>query len=344
MMDPFAELEAVESREKALLDVMTTPSSTLTLHDAERLYLDSLRRAGRTASTLWSYRHYLDDLVEFVEEHLGGRSKTRLSHLTPEWVGRAQDALRDKATGSRDGAAAEHAMVMRAKCFSSWLYQRDYVPADPLARVKLPRLPVIHRRPFSETEAKRLLENVAGGPNPVMERALLLLAFDTGGRIGEICGTDLSDVDLDAGSVMFRKTKNGRPRLVFFGVPSMLGGGPCAVALRQWLRERPDTHTRDGQGEQAVFLDKHGQRLTTGRARNIYKAIGRATGVAAVFPHRTRHTHASELISELPGAEMHLRRRLGHVSNESIQFYVQINDKQAREVAETASLSRKWGL
>jgi integrase len=182
------------------------------------------------------------DLVEFVEENLGGRSKTRLRHLTPEWVGRAQDALRAKANGSRDGAAAEYALAMRAKCFSSWLYQRDYLPADPLARVKLPKLPVIHRRPFSETEAKRLLQNVAAGPNPTMERALLLLAFDSGGRIGEICGVDLADLDMDAGSVMLRHTKNGRPRLVFFGVPFSPGGGPCAVALRQWLRTTRHPH------------------------------------------------------------------------------------------------------
>jgi site-specific recombinase XerD len=93
-----------------------------------------------------------------------------------------------------------------------------------------------------------------------------------------------------------------------------------------------------------VFLNKHGERLTTGQARNIYKVLGRATGVAAVFPHRTRHTHASELLAELPGAEMHLRRRLGHLGNETLAFCIQINDKEARKIAGVASLSNKWGL
>jgi integrase/recombinase XerC len=323
---------------------MTIGASTLSLRDALQLYLDSLRRAGRTPSTLDSYQRYLDYFVGFVEAQVGGRSRARLRHLTPDLVGQAQDALAAKATGSRGGAAAVAAMVLRVKMFSIWLWRRDYLATDPLARVQKVSLPILHRRPFSETEAKRLLINVAGGPNPVMERALLLLGFDTGGRIGEICAVDVGDLDMDKASVLFRHTKNGRPRLVFFGVETALGGGPCAVALRQWLRERPETLTKDGQGEQALFLNRHGERLTVAQARNIYKALGRATGVAAVFPHRTRHTHASELLAELPGAEMHLRRRLGHLSNEVLSFYVQINDREAQKIAATASLSNKWGL
>ena len=41
---------------------------------------------------------------------------------------------------------------------------------------------------------------------------------------------------------------------------------------------------------------------------------------------------------------MHLRRRMGHLSNGALAYYVQINDKEAKKVAGNASLSNKWGL
>ncbi len=71
------------------------------------------------------------------------------------------------------------------------------------------------------------------GPDPCMERALLLLGLDTGCRIGELCMANVEDLDLEAGSILFRTTKNGRPQRVFFRVAGQPDGGPCVVALQE---------------------------------------------------------------------------------------------------------------
>jgi hypothetical protein len=59
---------------------------------------------------------------------------------------------------------------------------------------------------------------------------------------------------------------------------------------------------------------------------------------------RGRHTHASEFLAELPGAELHLRKRMGHISHDVLAEYVLISDTSARQVADVASVSAKWGL
>jgi site-specific recombinase XerD len=61
-------------------------------------------------------------------------------------------------------------------------------------------------------------------------------------------------------------------------------------------------------------------------------------------PHRARHSQASELLSELPGAEEYLRDRLGHLDAQTLHMYVTISNKAARRVANVASISSKWGL
>jgi integrase len=84
--------------------------------------------------------------------------------------------------------------------------------------------------------------------------------------------------------------------------------------------------------------------LSPRQAHRFWAKLGKAAGVEHCIPHRGRHTHASELLAELPGAEIHLRHRLGHISGQVLADYVTISERSAREVAVIASLSAKWGL
>jgi integrase len=208
--------------------------------------------------------------------------------------------------------------------------------------VEAPRLAKLHRVPFTKADCVRLLEAALLGPDPLMERCLLLIGLDTGARVGELVAADVEDVDLEAGSILFRKTKNQRLRRVFFGVASRPDGGPCMVAMRQWLAVRPRRLLQPGV--HALFIARDGAPLTTDRARRIYRALGESAAVERAHLHRGRHTAATEFLAELPGAELHLRNRLGHLSHDVLSDYVTISDSMAREVAESASLSTKWGL
>jgi site-specific recombinase XerC len=109
---------------------------------------------------------------------------------------------------------------------------------DQLNRLVQPRVAKIHREPFTRAECMRLLEAATLSPDPFLERALLTLGPDTGARIGEMWAVDIDDVDLEGGSIVFRKTKNGRPPRVFVRVPGREDGGPCIVALADWVSAR----------------------------------------------------------------------------------------------------------
>lgn len=316
------------------LPSLSTPTSPL--YAAHLAHLEALRRQRRAPATLKVYRLYVGGFLSFLET-LGILSPD-LEHLTPDLVGQFQDSVHARAHGTRDGDAAEQQAVRLVKIFSRWLWRRGVLESDPLARIEAPRLTKLHRVPFSEPEVRRLMDAARDGPHPVMERALLLLGLDTGARIGEMVSATLGDLDLDTGVILFRRTKNGRPRRVFFGVASRADNGPCVVALRAWLANRPLSEAP------TIFLGRDGGPLSTDAARRIYRALGLSADVSQCHPHRGRHTAASEFLAELPGAELHLRKRLGHLSAEVLADYVNISDQSARSVAETASLSAKWNL
>lgn len=306
------------------------------LYALHQQHLQALQRQRRRPATLHSYRIYVGAFLRFLDQQ--GLAAT-LHELTPERVGEAQDWLRARSSGTRDGAVAEQVMVMRLKAFSRWLWRRRFVRHDPLDRLERPRVPSIHRQPYTEAEVRRLLWAASQGPAPQLERALLLLGLDTGCRIGELCALDVSDLDLERGAVIFRHTKNGHPRRVIVRVDTLPDGGPCILALRGWLAIRAPQ-----PGVEALFVGRYGERLSAKQARHIWRALGQLAEVPNPIPHRGRHTHATELLAELPGAELHLRQRLGHLSDEVLRDYVMISDPMAQRVANVASLSAKWNL
>lgn len=273
-----------------------------------------------------------------ADDPVGHEPSLPLALLSPALVGEYQDHIRAHSKGTRDGAVAERQAVGLLKTWATWLWRREYFPTDPLARLDPPRLAKLHRVPFSEIEVRRLLDAARMGPNPIMERALLLLGLDTGARIGELVGASVDDLDLDAGSILFRKTKNGRPRRVFFGVASRADGGPCVSSMREWLSMRPSSEAPN------LFVDSAGWPLSTSKARRLYHALGESAGVEQAIPHRARHTHATAFLAAAPGAEHALRSRLGQLSPEVMGDYISISDLTAQKFAELSSLSARWAL
>lgn len=308
----------------------------MNLIDAAEFHRRALERLNRAPNTMRLYRIYQDSYLAFLVEH---EVEPTLDALNPQFVREWQAWLRGKSTGRRGGLVTEKQGVMTMKTWGRFLWDNDIYQYDPLGRLKVPRVQKIHRKPFTEDEARRLVQAAASGANPIRDRALLLLLLDTGCRVGELCFAQIDDLDLVEGSIVFRRTKNGNVRKVVFRVPSRRDGGPALSAVRNWLRIREARI-----GVSALFTTRERLALSTRRVREIFAELGEAARVPNAHPHRTRHSAASEFLAQRPGAEIQLRSRLGHVAKDVLADYVSISDRTASEAAETASLSARWNL
>jgi integrase/recombinase XerC len=149
------------------------------------------------------------------------------------------------------------------------------------------------------------------------DRALFEVLYGGGLRVSEVVGLDLGDLDADRYGTLLatiRRGKGGKSRAVPLGVPA-------AEALDAWLAARAGL-ARDPA---ALFVNKHGERLT---ARSVQREVQRwrvAAGVAApATPHALRHSFATHLLDG--GVDLRsIQELLGHASLSSTQIYTKVS-------------------
>jgi len=206
----------------------------------------------------------------------------------------------------------------------AYLNREGITSIDPAAVVATPKLPSRLPRTVPTDLLVALLDAPdAATPAGLRDRALLELLYATGARVSEVAGLSLGDLDLSDS------------RLRVLGKGSKERDLPLhrqAVArLRTYLADgRPGLHPR--LGEEAVFLNRAGGRLTDGGIRRMLKryldSLGESSGIT---PHTLRHTFATHLLEA--GADLRtVQELLGHVALSTTQIYTHIGVKRLQRV------------
>jgi integrase len=209
-------------------------------------------------------------------------------------------------------------LTVRALC------QSDAAPATVLRNVIAPALAVLnhaHRRGWCDAPAFEKPRGASGvkrtrwlspteydalcAAMPLHLRPLVVFLTCTGARLGEAISLDWRDVNLDAGTALLRKTKNGQDRLVHL-LPAAIAAlseityirrPATAPNLLQYKQPHVDYfHEEDG----AVFRTNHGVAYADkggqggGHVKKGWSSGRRRAGLGLdVTPHTLRHTWAS---------------------------------------------------
>ncbi len=181
------------------------------------------------------------------------------------------------------------------------------------------------RLPIYLTEHERdLILEVAldsaprGVPNGGIRNAAILgIGLYAGLRVSEIVGLDVSDVDLDAGTIRVRHGKGDKDR----EVPLHAFAGDLIV---EWLSGRLDTSP-------ALFVSRQGTRLSV---RAVQQMVGRLARDARltkhITPHKLRHSFATLLLDR--GADLRvIQELLGHESIATTEVYTHVSQARKRE-------------
>ncbi len=148
---------------------------------------------------------------------------------------------------------------------------------------------------------------------------MLELLYGSGLRVGELCGLDVDDLDLDAATVRVWG-KGSKQRSVPMSAPSV-------DALREWLADGRESLSGPDTPAPAVFLNLRGHRLTTRDARRILDR--RAS--SPTHPHALRHTFATHLLDG--GADLRaVQELLGHADLSTTQHYTHVSKERLRQV------------
>lgn len=215
------------------------------------------------------------------------------------------------------------------RSFYKFLVRRGYLQANPVAPIRTPKQDKRLPKCLEEAEIERLLSN----PDTTTllgarDRAMLEMLYNTGMRVSELVALRLNDIDFRGATVRIPgKGKKQR----------MLPLGPGAMtALNHFMElRRSDPRASSFDGD-ALFINKHGQRLSTRSVRRkLDKYLLDAGLDLSVSPHTLRHSFATHMLRR--GADLRsVQEMLGHQSLSTTQIYTHLSGETVKESYEKA--------
>jgi len=235
-----------------------------------------------------------------------------------------RDVFRRQQQAGRSPSSINRA-IAATRSFCRFLFEEGRLETNPAQAVRSIRVgPPLAPKHLSVPEVQRLLalpdiETLTGR----RDRAVLMLLYNTGLRVGELCALNRDDVQLPAeGWGVLQVVGKGR-RLCRLPI-----NRPAADALLAYLADRDDA-------EAALFLNRSANRFSV---RGIALLVNRHLRAAGITdrsgPHVLRHTFATHALRARPNLRA-VQELLGHAWVTTTQRYthLEIEDLQV-QVAE----------
>ena len=215
------------------------------------------------------------------------------------------------------------------KGFFRYLLREGVIHRDPLVGFATPKQEVPLVKFLSVDEAFRVLGCMPEeGVLPARDRAVMEVLYSSGVRVSELVGLDWRDVDFSLGVVKVLG-KGSKERIVPVGEVAL-------AALRDYADHQRTRWRRTARGEEPVFLNRSGDRITTRSVARIVEKYLTLAGVPVrMGPHGLRHTFATHLLNA--GADLRsIQELLGHASLSTTQRYTHVNLDQLTAVYDRA--------
>ncbi|WP_148861484.1 tyrosine recombinase XerC [Marinobacter fonticola] len=253
--------------------------------------------------------HYQRD-IERLGQPLVEAGCSRWSELDVHGLRRHVANLSREGLGGR--SIARHLSSIRR--FYEFLLREREVRDNPALDVRAPKSGKKLPRVADVDQLNHLLNAAPDDALEIRDRAMFELIYSSGLRLAELVGLDLTDLDARAGDVRVLG-KGGKTRILPVGRQAW-------QALDDWQRIRRELA---GEGEQALFLSRNGNRLSPRSVQARLHRWGLHKGAdQRLHPHLFRHSFASHML-ESSGDLRAVQELLGHADISTTQVYTHLD-------------------
>lgn len=210
------------------------------------------------------------------------------------------------------------------RSFYKFCVRRNHVKSNPLASIRMPKQEKRLPKFLDVAAVNKLLQT----PDVTTllgarDRAMLEVMYSTGIRVSELVALNAEDVDFTAQLVRIRgKGKKQRNTPI----------GPTALGtITRYLDMRRADSRNGAFDQQALFVNKHGQRLSTRSVRRkLDKYLLNAGLDPSISPHTLRHSFATHMLDK--GADLRsVQELLGHQSISTTQIYTHLTAERMKK-------------
>jgi integrase/recombinase XerD len=276
---------------------------------------------GFSENTVGAYRNDLYQLAGFIEGVAASKK------FDAQWSSVDRNLLINYIIDLKErnySSATVARKVAAVKSFFAFLVNEGKVQNDPTENISSPKVNKSLPKPLSPAEMDTLLAEPAklSTPEAMRDAAMLELLYACGMRVSEMIDLNVNDVNLKAGFVRCLG-KGSKERII----PVHERAIEC---VKKYIAEARPGLVR-GKDEDALFLNRRGDRLTRQGFWLILKGYAKAAGIKKdVSPHTLRHSFATHVLNG--GADLRaVQELLGHANISSTQIYTHLTSEHVRQ-------------
>ncbi len=215
------------------------------------------------------------------------------------------------------------------RSFYKFLIRRGIVSVNPLSTIRTPKQEKRLPKCLDLEQVQKLLD--APGDSDLLsarDKAMLEVLYSSGIRVSELVDLEMADLDLQEGVLRVRG-KGRKDRLTPIGSQAI-------KALQRYFELRSVDNKSQGAHSHRVFLNTHGEALSTRSVRRKLDKYLRPAGLdPGISPHTLRHSFATHLLNN--GADLRsVQELLGHQSLSTTQIYTHLTTQRMKEVYDAA--------
>lgn len=296
--------------------IKTTEITTTNGETTERLFgyfrIGKLS-SGKSEATIDQYRRVVYQLCDFCHKEL--------NMITTD------DVLSFLTKYKKMNNIKESTMDSKRKYLSSvftYLAKHKKLNENPMDLVEPVKYKKCIKIPLSDEEIELLKINCSNA----RDLAIIQFSLDTGVRVSELCGINLSDID-------FRKYnckvlgKGNKERTVPFS-------GKTMMRINEYLKQRKDinfngVYMNYDENTPLFKSFKSNDRIHKNGVENMMRKLGIQSGVIRLHPHLLRATFATRLADK--GTDIGIiAKLLGHSNLSTIDRYVLIDQNRIESI------------
>ena len=197
--------------------------------------------------------------------------------------------------------------------FFRWAAANGYIDKDPTAAVGRIKFEKKIRKPLNDTE----LERLRMACKTKREKAIIDVLYSTGCRVSELTGIKVEDIDFESREVQLYG-KGKKQRIGYLNAKAIIN-------IRAMIGSR-------GYESEYVFANDrapHG-RLCSRSIENVVSRLGKEANISKVYPHRIRHTTATDALKRGMAVE-EVQKLLGHEKIETTLIYAEVSREEVKE-------------